>query len=328
MNIYPTQTLEIDAGRSIGHANPAIDQACQEIKAACAGFGTNEDKLNEVLGTKSPTERCLIHLRYPELFNKTLLSEISSETGGSYGKLIQLLAQPIEQAEATLIRDATKGAGTNEKLLIPVLSGRSNQELNILKKAFFKIYQKDLVVTINDELSGDLKTFYLAALNQMAQDYNPSIHTPAKAAEIADTIYKAGEGKWGTDESTFCNAICSVPGPFLAAVDAAYNAKHEHGLVLAIQKEFGGKAEDGLVFHVNSILRPIETVAELFESTMKGMGTDEIGLSAAIVRYQHILAQVKQAYHAKYGRSLRQRIEGETSGDYRKLLLTILERAG
>ncbi|KDO29631.1 hypothetical protein SPRG_05584 [Saprolegnia parasitica CBS 223.65] len=327
MNIYPQQTYEVDAGRAIGHANPAIDRACKEIQAACAGAGTNEAKLSTVLGNKSPVERCLVHLRYPELYNKSLLSEMASETSGNYGKLLQLLAQPIEEAEAMILRDATKGAGTTEKLLIPVLSGRSNIELNILKKAFFKLYQTDLVVAINDDVSGDLKTFYLAALNQMSQAYNPSIHTPAKAAEIAETIFKAGEGKWGTDESAFSNAICSIPPQFLAAVDAAYAAKHSHGLVHAIQKEFGGKAEDGLVYHVNIILHPIETIVEQIESTMSGIGTDEYGLSAAIVRYQHLLSQVKQAYQAKYGKPLRQRIEGETSGDYRALLLTILDHS-
>ncbi|KDO21090.1 hypothetical protein SPRG_13798 [Saprolegnia parasitica CBS 223.65] len=327
MNIYPQQTYEVDAGRSIGHANPGIDRACKEIQAACAGLGTNENKLSTVLGNKSPVERCLIHLRYPELFHKSLLSEMASETSGNYGKLLQLLSQPIEEAEAMIIRDATKGAGTNEKLLIPVLSGRSNVELNILKKAFFKNFQTDLVVAVNDDLSGDLKTFYLAVLNQMAQPYNPSIHTPAKAAEIAEAIYKAGEGKWGTNESAFANAICSIPPQFLAAVDAAYAAKHKHGLVHAIQSEFGGNAEDGLVYHVNSILHPIETIVEQIESTMSGIGTDEYRLSAAIVRFQHLLPQVKQAYQAKYRTTLRQRIEGETSGDYRALLLTILDHA-
>ncbi|OQR95568.1 Annexin (Annexin) Family [Thraustotheca clavata] len=327
MNIYPEVTYDADAGRDIRHTQSVIDHWCEEIHAACEGLGTDEDRLSELLGTKSPNERALIHLRYPELFNTSLLNEMKSETSGDYGKLLQLLAQPIEQAEAMIIRNATKGAGTTEKLLIPVFGGRTDKELNILKKAFFKLYEEDLVVTIADDLSGDIKTFYLAVLNQMAQEFNPAIHTQARAEELAEIIYKAGEGKWGTDESTFCNTLCSIPPQFLAAVNAAYARKHDHQLITAIEKEFGGKAEDAIVYHVNMILHPIETIVDQFEKTMKGIGTDEYGLSATLVRYQSLLPQVKKAYRAKYNQSLRDRIEGEASGDYGKLLLLIYDHS-
>ncbi|OQR80463.1 annexin [Achlya hypogyna] len=179
-----------------------------------------------------------------------------------------------------------------------------------------------MVVVLADDLGGDLKKFYLSIVNQMAQPFNPEIHTQAKAAEVAEIIYKAGEGKWGTDESTFCNAICSIPPQFMATVNAAYVAKHGNSLERAIEKEFSGKARDALLYHVGMILHPIETVAVQFEKTMKGIGTDEYGLSAVLVRYQHLLPQVKQATVRRFDR-----IYGETSGDYRKLLLTILEQA-
>ncbi|KDO28691.1 hypothetical protein SPRG_06545 [Saprolegnia parasitica CBS 223.65] len=161
----------------------------------------------------------------------------------------------------------------------------------------------------------------------MQQPFNPEIHTQAEAVEVAEIIYKAGEGKWGTDEATFCNAICSIPPQFMPAVNAAYVAKHGNSLERAIEKEFGGKAEDALLYHVGMILHPIETIAAQFEKTMKGLGTDEYALACAIVRYQHLLPQVKQAYQAKYGKSLRDRIYGETSGDFRALLLAILEHS-
>ncbi|OQR86363.1 annexin [Achlya hypogyna] len=327
MNLYPQETHAMNQGASLAHQNQTIDNWCNEIYSACAGFGTDEARLTKLIGTKTASERAYIALRYPELHNKSLYSEMKGETSGDYGKLLQLLAQPLEEAEALIIRDATKGAGTTEKLLYPVLGGRTNEELNILKKAFFKVYENDMVVTLADDLGGDLKTFVLAVVNQMTQEYNPAIHTQAKAAEIADIIYKAGEGKWGTDESAFCNALCSIPPQFMATVNAAYVAKHGNSLERAIEKEFGGKAEDAILYHVGMILNPIETIAVQFERTMKGMGTDEYGLSAAIVRYQRYLPQVAQVYQSKYGKSLRDRIHGETSGNYRDLLLTILEHS-
>ncbi|KDO28688.1 hypothetical protein SPRG_06542 [Saprolegnia parasitica CBS 223.65] len=67
MNIYPQQTYEVDAGRALNHTSPIVDNWCHEIKAACAGFGTDENKLNDILGAKTAGERYLISLRYPNV---------------------------------------------------------------------------------------------------------------------------------------------------------------------------------------------------------------------------------------------------------------------
>lgn len=72
-------------------------------------------------------------------------------------------------------------------------------------------------------------------------------------------------------------------------------------------------------------LDPFHFLAEHFESTMKGFGTDEKGLSAAVVRYQPWLREISESYEARYKRSLKQRIHGEVSGDYRKLLLALFD---
>ncbi|ETV71832.1 hypothetical protein H257_12972 [Aphanomyces astaci] len=327
MQVYSQVSREADKGVAINPASPEIDNFCHEIKAAIAGFGTDEDRLNRVLGARSVTERYLISLRYPQLHKTSLLDDISSETSGDYGKLLQLLAQPLEDAEASIIRDATKGSGTSEKLLYPVFGGRTPDELTILKKAFFKKFQNDLVVVVADDIGGDLKKFYLAVLNSFTQPFNPEVHTQHKAEEIAEVLYKAGEGKWGTDEATFLNTLLSIPPQFLRAVDAAYVAKHKNNLHRAIEKEFGGDAETAILYHLNLVLDPINTIVTQFEKTMKGIGTDEYGLSAAIVRYQSILPQIAPAYKAKYGQSLRDRVYGEVSGDFRKLLIIILENS-
>ncbi|ETV97653.1 hypothetical protein H310_09544 [Aphanomyces invadans] len=327
MQVYSQHARDADRGVAINAATPEIDNICHEIKAAVAGFGTDEGRLNRALGARTLAERYLVSVRYPQIHGKSLVDELASETSGDYRRLLLLLAQPLADAEATIIRDATKGAGTNEDLLFPVFGGRTSQEISILKKAFFKKYGQDLVVTVADDVGGDLKKHYLAILNALTQPYDPAVHNQHKAEELAEVIYKAGEGKWGTDETAFINALVSIPPEFLRAVDAAYVAKHKNNLARAIEKEFTGHTERALMYHVNIILNPIETVVDQFERTMKGIGTDEYGLGAAVVRYQSILKEVAPAYKAKYGKSLRDRIHDETGGDFQKLLLIVLEHS-
>lgn len=45
-----------------------------------------------------------------------------------------------------------------------MLLGRTNEELNVLKKTFFDKYNEDLAVLMDSELGGDFKKVILAAL--------------------------------------------------------------------------------------------------------------------------------------------------------------------
>lgn len=73
-------------------------------------------------------------------------------------------------------------------------------------------------------------------------------------------------------------------------------------------------------------LKPHETIARHVESTMKGLGTDEKRLSAAVIRYQTVLPAVELAYKKIYGRSLKDRVRSDTSGEYGQLLLALLHQ--
>ena len=117
---------------------PEIDEACEEIHAATKGLGTDERALIATLGSKNTIERCLIAYRYEETYGKGLKDLMKSENSGDFGFLTQLLALPAPEAEAEIIRKATKGFGTNEKLLYSVICGRSNEEIQMLKKVYFK----------------------------------------------------------------------------------------------------------------------------------------------------------------------------------------------
>ncbi|CAH0513677.1 unnamed protein product [Peronospora belbahrii] len=80
-----------------------------------------------------------------------------------------------------------------------------------------------------------------------------------------------------------------------------------------------------LLYHVRMIFEPFELLAELFKNTMEGIGTDEYGLSAAVVRYHSMLPEIKTAFKQLYREELRDDIRDDTSGKYRDLLLGIVD---
>lgn len=326
INLYPDEVHRAQLGDPEYY--PAIDDYCDQIFSACVGLGTDEQALIDTLGSRTTTERSLIAYRYNEKYGKDLKDALKSETSGDFGFLLQILALPAPEAETKIIRKATKGMGTNEKLLWSVICGRSNEEIQILKNTYFKRYNKDLISLVSSELSGDLKTLHIHCLQGMEEKYDPTFHNESKAEEDATTFYKKGQGKkFGTDEEALFEIICRSPPRYLKMVDDAYVAKYNVNIEKALQKELKGKAEKAAIFTLGMKLNPYETIAAHIKSTCAGMGTDELGLSCAILRYQHVLPRVMIEHNNLYGKTIGDRVTDETRGDYKDLLLEMVRVA-
>ncbi|KAG3196834.1 hypothetical protein PC128_g7311 [Phytophthora cactorum] len=57
-------------------------------------------------------------------------------------------------------------------------------------------------------------------------------------------------------------------------------------------------------FLLRLALEPDVVIADHFERMMKGLGTDEKELSAAVIRYHGMQPRVERLYEKMYGRSL------------------------
>lgn len=135
LTLYPPSAHVVFHGGNLIFSHE-VEKAVHDIHAACRGIGTDEQLLTKALGNKSPETRNLIAVRYHQLHHKTLESLVKGEASGSYGKLLRMIATPLQETEARLLLDATKGSGTNETLCIQVLY----------------VYRLHLSVYLNDDL--------------------------------------------------------------------------------------------------------------------------------------------------------------------------------
>jgi annexin A13 len=300
INIYPeivhVNNLSPDA------FGPEIDEYCQEIRDACAGWGASVPKAIEGLA-KDATTRHKISLRYKEMFGKDLSEVMKKEFSGDFGVCMKFLALPADQAEAAMLRKATSGVGASVDIIYSITCGRTNMEMEMLKKAFFSKYTKDLNQIIASELRGDNEKLMLNALQASEQVYDPLFHTRDKAIEDAEYLYKSGQGKWiGTDEKSIFKIICSSPPQHLENVNRHYADKYGYTLEKAMEKELGGTAKQGLLFTLGMKLKPYETIAKLIKTACAGIGTNEMLLATAIIRYQHIMKDVMTAHIELYSK--------------------------
>lgn len=322
VNLYPP----IIHGEEEEEAD-SLDDACEELHEACKGWGTDEDKLIEVLGSKSPTQRFIIANRYPELYDGKELDDVmKSECGkGDFGFALRLLAMKSDDAEVKLVRECTHGIGTKDHILYTIICGRSNAEIDHLKKIWYNTYESDLGVMLSSELSGDFERLVFNCLQGVEEEYDEEVHTDEKAEEDAEKFYDAGQGTWGTDERGLFNILCCSPAEHLENINSSYVDKYGYSLSKAIEKELDGLIQEAAIYHLNMKLKPFETMAGQIKKACAGFGSDEFALTSHIIRFQQVLSDVNAAHEEMYEKTIVDRIESEVGGDYLKLLRTIVE---
>jgi Annexin len=100
--------------------------------------------------------------------------------------------------------------------------------------------------------------------------YDEQFHTDDKAKDDAEFIYKKGQGKWGTDESSIFKVLCAAPPQYLQKINTAYTEKYDVTLFHALEKELSGNVKDGTVHMLGMKLR---YVPQRIHRRLKGDGT-------------------------------------------------------
>ncbi|KAJ3329184.1 hypothetical protein HDU93_001097 [Gonapodya sp. JEL0774] len=115
----------------------------------------------------------------------------------------------------------------------------------------------------------------------------------------------------------------------LEQVVRQYALTYGHDLSHAIKKEIGGDLRKALTNAVRSLQNRPLYLAELFDKSMAGIGTNEEMLIRLLVRtrYPKVMSAVKEAFLSKYGKTLANRVGGEIGGNFKKLAIAIIESA-
>ena len=278
------------------------------------------------LATKDAETRAKVALRYSQIHSKSLKDVMRSECGKKeFGTALQFLSVPSHEMECDMVTMCCKGIGTNEKALYPIICGRSNAEIAILKKTFFDHTGKDLGRTLDAELGGEVEKLIFNCLQGALEDFDPDYHNDDLVDSDVQAIYNAGQGSFGTDEAGFFKVIIARPAEHLKNVNLAYADKHGITLFKALETELGGCVRDASLFELGMKLKPYDTIAKLIDETCAGFGTNELLLTCCLIRYQSVMPEVIKAHQKLFGKSLRDRIMNETGGDYEAVLLAVID---
>ncbi|XP_056314266.1 annexin A3a isoform X2 [Danio aesculapii] len=296
-------------------ANFNVSEDVAALRKAIEGFGTNEKTLIEILTHRSSSQKQEIAKAYRETTKRILVNDLKGETHGDFEKVLVGLARPLAVNDAEWLHNAMKGAGTNNNILIEILSSRTNKQIKELSAAYAEETKKTLIQALKTEVSGHYgKAIILLA--EGARDENPSVNVD-KAREDAQALYQAGEKRLGTDESKFIEILCKRSFPQLRQTTLEYKNFSKNTLQKSIEKEMSGNLEDLLVSIVKCAISTPAYFAEKLSKSMKGVGTDETTLTRVMVSRGEIdMLDIRAEYKTLYKRSLYKAISSDVSGYY------------
>jgi annexin A7/11 len=222
-----------------------------------------------------------------------------------------------------------------------VLLSRSNADIQAIKNTYYQTFRRRLEDDIKGDLSGKTERHFLIVLGaNRAEDAAPVV--PQQIDADVQELYKATEGRAGTDEVSVCSILSTRNDNQIRAIAQSYQQKYSKTLEEVIKRvsfpscassspteltpgqEFSGHMEDALLFQLRNALDKYAHAATLLEDSMAGMGTKEKLLAARVVRFHWDrtgMGYIRSAYETKYRRKLAARIKEETSGDFEMFLL-------
>ncbi|RDW79010.1 annexin [Aspergillus mulundensis] len=297
------------------------------LRKAMKGFGTDEKTLIQVLARLDPLQIAAVRATYSSHLRRDLYSDVKSETSSYFRQgLLAIIDGPLMH-DTALAREAVQGIGTKEWLLNDVLLGRSNADLNAIKVSYERTYRRSLERDVEGDLSFKTKNLFAHVLRAARHEETAYIDQRTIESE-AQNIHGATAARMVNNADEVCAIFARSSNRELQALNQAFSARYHTSLEAHLEKEFSGHMKDALLHMLRTALDSAMRDAVLLEECMKGMGTKDEKLVVRVVRVhwdrQHV-ANVKGAYQHKYKQDLVKRVRGETSGDYQRLLVAMLE---
>ncbi|KAM7451307.1 hypothetical protein ABFA07_000987 [Porites harrisoni] len=225
-------------------SSPELNDA-NSLHEAISGLGTNEAILIEILASRSPEELQAIKLVYQQVHGKDLTEEIRSETSGDLQttliKLVEGKRSSLEKVDENLAYEDAKKLfeagekekwGTDESVFVQILTTRSLAQLQATFEAYKHVAKKDIMDSVNDELTGDFHDSIQAIVRCTR---NP----PLYFAEVLDDAL----GGISADSKDIARVVISRSEIDLADIKAEYEKMKGIPLKQVIEDRLKGDLE-------------------------------------------------------------------------------------
>eukprot|EP01107_Rhizomastix_libera_P006163 TRINITY_DN20268_c0_g1_i1.p1 TRINITY_DN20268_c0_g1~~TRINITY_DN20268_c0_g1_i1.p1 ORF type:complete len:363 (+),score=62.43 TRINITY_DN20268_c0_g1_i1:34-1089(+) len=290
-------------------------KSAEEVKSAVKGLGTDDSRLIKAICHLTNEQRVMASNEYSAMYGRSLKEDIKNDISGNYRRLLLGMCMPRIQYMASELHRAMKGAGTDDHCLIDVLSHTDTPIRVAIQQTFEMMYHKPLRNWIDGDTSFNFKKALLASLQECDPLCNP--------VEDAKALYHGGEERLGTSDDLFINILTHRTPKQIQAIAIEYERLRGHSLIKAIKNETSGNYQDFLI----AIATPwVEYWATRLRESVKGLGTNDTKLIRCfIMNDRYTFPFLAQYYRKTFGKSMKKDVEDDTSFNYKKSLIALME---
>ncbi|XP_065204406.1 annexin-B12-like [Planococcus citri] len=309
-------------------SNPSCD--AQTLKKALKDDCINEETIINVLTNRISRQRLQIAAEYKKLCGNDLICELEDRLSGDFKNLMVALVKPPAEFLADELHYAISGLGTDEKTLVEILCTATNLQIDYIKHAYEKKYEKPLVEDIAGDTSGIFQRWLISLLSAERSECE-NVNEEAIKKDIDELKAACSGSKSDPEESVFLSILGIVVNRHPDHLHRVfqhlqqYRENSQNALDEIIEK-FTGDAKNSMLAIVKSMEDKSTFFAERLHDAMAGIGTSDRQLIRIVVsRCEVDMFNIKQAYEKLYERCLEEDIIDDTSGHYKDALLSLIK---
>lgn len=256
-----------------------------------------------------------------------MVKDIESETSSYFKEgLVEIARGPLA-TDCHNLFNAMKGMGTKEAILDDILIGRSNADIIAIKQEYQRIFKRTLEGDLKGDLSAATEQMYMMIVSaRRAEDSHPVM--PQEIEQTVTDLQQGIGNMVSKNAALVCQILTSKNDAQLRAIAQSYQQRFHKDLAGVLKSAFSGHMEDALLLLLARAQNRALAEAARLEESMAGMGTKDVLLVQRIVRChwdRNFMNAVSTEYKKKYGRDLVKKIEGETRGDYERLMVACVK---
>lgn len=292
------------------------------------------DELKSILYNSTSRERSLIYYilgtsrdereSIMALDGQRILEALGKRLKGSLRDLCKALFTERINFDVEMLKKAAEGHTPNEETFYEILFNRPNAA----KKDIISKFEAQTGQSLDNFLSTRFHKYTNVPMTKLLKMNRCEEHRLEKALSerAANSLVAVGCDDWINNEEIL-NYFGQLTPAELLLMGRLYKEKTgKH--ILNVIDTIGSKHKQVLfrtLYYV--VVNPAEYFAKKIHEAVAGLGTDEYLLTRVIVsRYDVDMVNIKKYYYDMYQESIRQAIDDDCSGSYKRLLIGLVHQ--
>ncbi|KAG7160132.1 annexin A13-like [Homarus americanus] len=287
------------------------------LRKAMKGMGTDEATIINLLTSCSSDQRQVVLQQYQSTFSRDLVKDLKKELTGHFEDIILVLMTRRNEYLAQQLHHACKKKNANT--MIEMLCTAENSTIKSIKSAYERLFDSSLEEALTEATTETFQAVMLGmAAAERSDTYNEEL-----SHSVAKKLYNDG---LGLEEEELVKVLCKYSFRQLREVLVEYYKQADRTLGDTFDCQYTGNNKTYLKEVFQCLDNRFAFLAEELHKAMAGSGTRDQDLIRLVVTRSEIdLGNIKTEYENMYNKPLSKDIKGDTSGDYKKILLALLD---